>query len=116
MRLIALACALMGCVDSSKLGGTFDCMPGQMEIVGCSANIGRDCSGRPRMSLCDGDAIAHEDCSPNTPMPPLLYATPAGGCPNVTITCPASGSIAVGISQGGSGPFACTWDHAPLSP
>src|SRR5687767_11616007 len=82
MRLLALGCVLMGCVDSSKLGGSFDCTPGQMEIVGCSANIGRECSGRPRMSLCDGDAIAQEDCIPTTPMPPLLYATPVGGCPN----------------------------------
>ena len=111
MRWLApLALALASCSSGSELGGEFECTPGTMEVVGCSTTVGRDCSGRPTMSLCDG-TLSHEDCTPTTASPPLIVVSPPPQCPNRIVPCPASGSIAVGISNGGSGPYTCTWDH-----
>ncbi len=103
---------LIGCADSAELGGRFACEPGTGVSVGCTEALGRECGGRPIMSVCDG-VIDHEECLPSTPMPPLLVVRNPPACPMANVTCPASGRIAVGISQGGSGPYTCTWAHTP---
>ena len=110
MRLLFPITFLVAACGGSELGGEIACSPGQMIHVGCSPNIGRDCSGRPIMTLCDG-VISVDECTPDTPSPPLIVVRRPPGCPDATVTCPASGAIVVDISQGGSGPYTCTWDH-----
>jgi hypothetical protein len=109
MRALPLIVSLAAC-GGSELGGRATCTPGEMLRVGCSTNVGRDCSGRPTMAICDGD-VPVDECTQNTPAPDLIVFQPAGGCPDRLVPCPASGAITVNIDQGGSGPFTCTWDH-----
>ena len=78
--------------------------------VGCSDNVGRRCSGRPIMTICDG-TIEIAECTPQTPSPPQIVVDNPPDCPDRVVPCPASGSLVVAISQGGSGPYTCTWDH-----
>ena len=112
-RWLVMMIVSTACSSDSDLGGSFDCTPGETLRVGCSDAVGRPCSGRPIMSVCDG-TVSHDECTPQTPSPPLIVVDTPPECPNRIVPCPASGTVSVGISQGGSGPYTCTWDYVSV--
>lgn len=107
--VILLFLTLAAC-QSTPRGGRVACTPGEDIRVGCSEEVGRACSGRPTLSVCDG-VVDAEDCTPATPSPPSLGVDRPPSCPQLTVTCPASGSIVAQPS--GEGFWACTWATAP---
>lgn len=73
---------------------TFDCTPGQLYRVGCSACAGiGSCTGDPMLRVCD-PAAAGDNCS--HPARILENQDACDACPRVRdLECPASGRLAV---------------------
>src|SRR5688500_12196760 len=114
MRTSMLLCfALAGCV-TSRPAGTTACTPGEPVLVGCGAAGGvGSCSGSPIVYVCDG-TVAPEDCSRLAGASLLGSADEfstecGGGCPAVTVTCPASGQLSVRHEGFAGEAYTCNW-------
>jgi hypothetical protein len=102
--------------DGGPTGRILSCTPGQTLWVGCDSTVGLPCMGDPTISVCAGP-LDPASCSSSSPMPPLLAYDDDGGdglCPRATITCPASGSLAVQARPyGSSTTWVCDFGIAP---
>lgn len=105
---------LAGC--KNRRAGTLVCTPGEVVAVGCTASIGRICSGDPRLTVCDTASVPDAwDCT--TSSAGFLGSSDDGEglCPRAVVTCPESGSV--GVHPEGSGStWACEFALAALPP
>jgi hypothetical protein len=114
---LAVICAgsIVGCRRSDARYEL--CTPGDRLLIGCTINVGERCTGDPTLAVCE-DSIAPEACERTSPSPPLLAGVDDvdGLCPEVTVTCPASGRIGINPDPYGSRSYVCRFAVVSLSP
>lgn len=87
------------------------CTAGTQVDVACGGIIGvGSCAGDPILTVCDGATIAAINCVDSSSIGYINRNDDRiGFCPGLTVTCPASGSIAVRPSAF-SGVPTCNWE------
>lgn len=119
---IALTFVLLSVAGCRNQGGSVElCSPGAVLTIGCNGTVGRPCQGDPTLTVCDA-AVEPDAERCTTSSPGFIARDDDGGggrCPLLTsVTCPASGRIAVNPNPFSSGSvgWGCDYDVIPLAP
>jgi hypothetical protein len=110
--LIAASALAFGACSTGTTGRGAEivgCTAGLEVTIGCGSRGLGSCVGDPILTVCDGGSGPAIDCV-NSSAPGFLGLNDddTGRCPGVTVTCPASGQIAVRPSAF-SGIPECNW-------
>jgi hypothetical protein len=106
------AVALMACGGGGGGGRGAEivtCTPGNVITVGCGAEMLGMCTGDPVLDFCDGSMVAASACMSGAAGFIISEDDTMGLCPGLTLTCPASGMLAVRPRAFGTNPFTCDW-------
>lgn len=116
-RVSVRACAALvgllasGCYATHRIGdpsADTRCEPTEALLIGCTGTVGTRCTGDPTITVCDG-RVAREACSRDR-ADTLGFNDDADGlCPQLSVVCPASGSVTVNVQPFGGSPFTCTF-------
>lgn len=113
LLLLAAVASVAGC----RRDASYElCTPGNSYLVGCTRNVGVECSGDPTLTVCTDD-ITPSQCLSSAPER-IAFNDDSGGtlCPEVTFVCPASGRVAVNAEPFATRSYRCVYDIADLSP
>ena len=93
--MILLGAFATGC--RNQRGSIASCTPGESLLIACDDSTGVRCTGDPTLTICDGSVIAVPDNCSRSGSGFLAFDDDGGSglCPRATLTCPASGSIAI---------------------
>ncbi len=97
------------------------CSPGMDITVACGVDGLGSCSGDPILTICDGSMATDPLTCTDSSAPGYIDRNDDAGsgadrlCSSVTVTCPASGSIAVRPSAF-SGVPTCNWETRVAGP
>lgn len=106
----------VGPVDAVVTGprsgpGTASCVPGRTVTVACGSRGLGACTGDPVLFVCDASRTPPDRCDDSSAGLLGFNDDDTGLCSGLTVTCPASGRLAVRARPfGGSGTLDCRWD------
>ncbi len=114
--VLSLLCAGVSALGACSTGTTgrgaelVSCTAGLEVTIGCGSRSLGSCVGDPIITVCDGSSGAAIECVDSS-SPGYLGRNDddTGRCPGLTVTCPASGQIAVRPSAF-SGVPECNWE------
>jgi hypothetical protein len=113
LSILAALALTAGCRRDSSYE---TCTPGNSYLVGCSRNVGLECSGDPTITVCTDD-ITPSQCLNSVPER-IAFNDDSGGtlCSEVTFVCPSSGRVSVNAEPFASRSYRCVYDVIDLSP